>query len=236
LRRGMLTAYHAVMADRVGLNTDALKIVFRGTIQGTQSWSTALFMAIQTDSGNLTATNLNTIAGHLSTPSSTLWTSIAGVGWRSTTSFNEISVYYYPTGEPDPTEVSNLSVTAVVGGLTSATLSPRDALVASFLTGLSGRSYRGRSYAPMGGLPLGTDQQAPLVATTGLGNAWKVFIDAVNSANWNDGNVLAQVASVASFTRGITTPITTVRVDSLVDSQRRREDKFTSLHTYSVGI
>lgn len=235
----LLSSYDRVYATGElmpgGLPTDAIKCVIRGHLQSTQTWSTGIWLSVTRDSGPLTAANLNSIAAALepalATFATTMESFLGGEG-----QIDALSLYYYLEGELDATLVSDLAVGPFVGTVGGAIHSTRDALVTSFLTGFSGASMRGRSYFPLQACTLGSDQQVSAGNTGTISGAYATLLSTWNGLNLNADNLIEQVASVASHTKNLITPIVTCRTDSLVDTQRRREDKLSSLHTEAHAV
>lgn len=218
-----------------GLPTDAIKVVIRGHLQSSQTWSTGIWLSVTRDSGPLTAPNLNSIVanleGGLATFAATMEPFLGAAG-----TIDGLSAYYYQLGEVEAELVSDAAVGPYVGSAGGNVHSTRDALVTSFLTGFSGASMRGRSYFPLQACTLGSDQQVSASNTATISGAYATLLTTWNGLNLNPDNLIEQVASVASHTKNLITPITTCRTDSLVDTQRRREDKLTSLHTESHAV
>lgn len=167
---------------------------------GLQTWATRAAGVL--DAGE---TPYNDLAGLLST--------VGGA--------DRVDIYGYgPTGPAIAT--ANASCAFSGGGTLRA---PFDTAVAfSLNTDRAGRSYRGRIFWPGLGV---------LVGTNGRWNA--TFDHAVDMANLlqalgnTDGTVTAQL-QVYSPTRNEVTPVTSVRVGNVTDSQRRRRESLTETY------
>jgi hypothetical protein len=114
-------------------------------------------------------------------------------------------------------------------GTGSSNSFPQVALVASLRTASFGRSYRGRIYLPIDGVLPGADGQVTSATCTAAANAVAAFLTATSAGG-------PPTASVGSFTKSLMTPINSVIVDSVADTQRRRRDQFVSLHTAQHAV
>jgi len=115
------------------------------------------------------------------------------------------------------------SPTADTAGTRSGTPLPNNvAAVATFLTANRGRSYRGRMYN------FGMVQSDELTTTafttsyiTALASAMSNLLGVGNTPGFAPGVISTQAGNVPRTT-GVFTPYNTFRVDSFIDSQRRR--------------
>jgi hypothetical protein len=133
--------------------------------------------------------------------------------------FTTVSLYYYNGGSTAALQAQNSGINTP-GTSAAAQLPDQCALVVSLLTGIPGRTKRGRLYLPpmSAGLMNGNGQLSSATCTT-VAAAMAAFFNGIRtSANG------AQPV-VASATAGTKTPLTSVRVDSIVDTQRRRRNK-----------
>lgn len=146
--------------------------------------------------------------------------------------FDKVSVYYYPAGATKATYGADAAFSG--GGLVgsgTARNALQCSLVATLETGHRGASYRGRIYLPFTGKAFGTNHQAAsadvdavnaALAGTSPGN--DNLLDSFRRACINHNDTSATNV-VWSRHLGIASPITSVRVDSRVDIQRRRANK-----------
>lgn len=119
----------------------------------------------------------------------------------------------------DPT--FELSVNAA-GGDATEVMPYQLAIVASWKTGFSGRSFRGRTY--LGGI---TQQYNDGGAVTAAGVAalqitMQTLIDQVEAVATQQLVVVSKYSGGAPRAAGVTTPITSVTIDNVWDTQRRR--------------
>lgn len=213
--------------------SDVVVVRVTGSIGSTQTWSTGIAVE-QPVNAAPTPAQLNTYCASLN---SALGTAIGLIqGFISTdTVALAIKALYTPAGGSAVTEQGSTAVSHAGTGTVGT--SARDCLVASLETGISGRSFRGRSYLPLtaaAGYSGVTHQVASSVAAAYSG-AWAGFLTAINSAAmaWASGSAKAVIASK---TRSLLTPITVVLVNSLPDTQRRREDKLAPLFAATTNV
>jgi hypothetical protein len=119
--------------------------------------------------------------------------------------------------------------TAAVGTGTSVH-PPQVACVFSLITGLTGRSYRGRCYWPATGATLDAGGAFTVVLAT-LATAFDTLIK-VGIAQ-AAGAPPSGVAAVYSVTKDVTTPLTSIRVGNGPDTQRRRKSRTESTGSVS---
>lgn len=134
-------------------------------------------------------------------------------------SFNTLDCYGYPTGGPHAGLHWQVPV-GVSGTASTISLPNQIATVVTTLTGRPGRSYRGRCYLPpvTTAAMIGTNQLSTANATL-LCNAYAGFLQGVHDSSSGAHPV------VSSSRLGAMTPITSVQVDTVFDTQRRRRNK-----------
>jgi hypothetical protein len=111
---------------------------------------------------------------------------------------------------------------AKVGAGAGSPMAANAAMVASWRTALTGRSFRGRTY--IGGLANGVLQDAQNVTATFAGDAAELLItllDVLETAGFKLG-ILSRVANGVARAVAIITEVIGLVVDTKVDSQRRR--------------
>ena len=207
-----------------------LQITVGGRLAGAQRWSMGFGFRLTPDGGLPSAEALTTLANQLFSDFNTTWFSTttsgslrlgAQMGTRS--SFDSVRTYY--TNAPgSPALVVGASTTASVAGTAGGNQPPQIAAVCTLLTGRAGRSYRGRVYVPIN---TGTDTDGTFAASVAQAQAQACanFLSAAATRSLN-GGVL--IPCVTSATRAENTPITAVRVDNVLDTQRRRRDKIVA--------
>lgn len=131
-----------------------------------------------------------------------------------------VTAYYYPEGGP-ATGVGASSASPVAGTSTIQQ-TPQTSVVMSMLTGMAGRSRRGRCYWPaLGGVVLGTTLGISASIAQDLADEWAVLISAIADAG---GGLDPFFPGVYSPTLDLITPVSQVAVGNVLDTQRRRRD------------
>lgn len=199
-----------------------VRLVIAGVIESTQSWSVGLnFSTISPpDFANLQAFT------DAAVPLVHSWYTGGANNISAITSTDQflqvVRGYLYPAGASTASIVSESSLVSPPNGAQAPVLSTREALCATLLTGLPGRSAKGRMYLPSAGGPLSNHQRASAdVASVSAATA--DLISALNTAAALSNVGVACVAGNMGLL-----PITAVSVDSLQDTQRRREDKLAA--------
>jgi len=132
------------------------------------------------------------------------------VGAKFTDLSSETGVVYEPTlGSPLP------------GGILTPGLPTNVTVAVSWKTALRGRSYRGRTYHCGLAEESTLDSQLNVANIATITAAYEALLTHISAG----GSVLSVVSRVNNKTlraEGIATPVTSVRVDSNLDSQRRR--------------
>jgi hypothetical protein len=141
--------------------------------------------------------------------------------------YDEVRSYTY-TGSSTATWVGRADMS--ISGSSASRGPLQQCVVATLLTGLSGRRNRGRMYWPASGLATQTGYQVSASVVTALSQQ---LADIFNEIN---GNEAAGVVSVVSQTGSTSHPVTSVRVDSKPDIQRRRANKEQALTVVSSPV
>ena len=205
------------------------RIVIGGTLGGSQGWSIGI--TVQQDEAptpnQAQAYAAQAYADFLSAAWNTSATGAAPIKNLVSTSGNVTGarVYFYPTGSTTAS-VSGVSTASPQGGVGTATNPPQTALVVSLLSGFPGRHNRGRIYLPL--LTSGVDSNLRW-----SGNVQPV---AVSIANWlslvrTRALTDTPTAPIVGGATATNVAISTVRVDNVLDTQRRRRDKISATAT-----
>lgn len=203
---------------------DVVKATFGGIIVGSQTWSVGINLQMAT-AVTPSQSALNDLATQLFTDfNSQVWsTTVTGakaVKGNAVGSLSQVRTYYYPGGAGRATAAGTSSNAAVASTVTTGY--PQIAVVATLQTYVPGARARGRMYLPgqAANVQAGTSQ---LSATEAQAYATSIanFLSLVRTRTLQ-GSLLTPI--VKSFT-GQQTAITQVRVDTVVDTQRRRRDK-----------
>lgn len=210
------------------LGTAAFKVVIRGSIGSVQAWSTGFWFKGTVDIGTL---DVAQIAGAIQ-PLVEAWATAIHGYWTPTTQYEGLDVYYYPATGTVATEVGHASPSSPVVGVSSTAAMPTYVSAVHSLKTLNvGRSYRGRAYVPTTNMPLAASGQMDNSTCVALATAFRDILSGVNALDLTASGVTGPTCVVASFTKGLTTPVNRVTVDSLMDVQHRREDSFGPAHT-----
>jgi len=121
------------------------------------------------------------------------------------------------------------------GGATPK-LTPQASIVASLYTDLVGRRYRGRIYWPADGITLTNDWKVPDTSPAiqdNYLNSTVAMIDTLNTLMSGFSPASAGVCIIAS-SYGVNTPVTSVKVGNVVDTQRRRRAQL--VEEYMTGV
>lgn len=152
-------------------------------------------------------------------------TDVGGGGAQKTIHAAAISLVEVTLQRVEPFEPivsSDATSLPIVGTAAGASTSPQDALLVSLRTGLVGRSYRGRAYLP----------PPSIAATSGPGHVddaeadltkgqFEGLISDLNGHGFTVG-IFSTVHDGAPRPSPVITPVTTVLVDQIIRSQRRR--------------
>lgn len=211
-----------------------LRLSVVGTLQGNQTWSFSIATnaPASTTAGDVAAYAVQAYTDFLSAA----WnTSATGTVALKTLVLSADSVTgvraYWHANDAGPASITGASTAAAVAGTGISPSPPQCALVASLLTGFSGRSNRGRIYLPYTGggvAATGRASKDPGQVATTVAN----WLSLVRTRSLGATATLPIVHGV----NGNGFPITAVRVDNVVDTQRRRRDKITATATGNAGL
>lgn len=202
------------------------KIVISGSLPHGEIWSTSFGLV---NTGVTSQASLQTVVNNMKTAAEQAgsFVSIFGPYNASTTTTNLITGYYY-AGGPTATYQAN-TVFSHAGSQATNALPNQCCVVTTLLTGRPGRSYRGRMYLPLTGPGLTAGQLSSSDCTT-IATGMKTFFDAIN------GGAGGYSVAVISSRQSAMTSVVAVRVDSIVDTQRRRTQSSTPLAAVTVNL
>lgn len=209
--------------------TGIVKLITQGTIASTQDFSFGLCF----DTGGLGAPSFSDLQTWLSAvgPATTAFaTAINGMSSTAVT-YSTLRAEYYAGGNT-ASLIANFGLGGPVTGVNAPTNSSRAALVASLITNRPGRSYRGRIYVPCLVPSLTASTRVPNTTQNGLRNALRTYCKAVEATPLTTSTGPQNPALVvASKLLGSAQPVTGIRTDDLLDTQRRRENDFQPVYT-----
>lgn len=204
------------------------RYTFYGSLPGGEIFNTSHWMDAVYDSDGAAADGLTAVAGYWNTDMSAAVKAIMTSG----AAYLGCTLYEYVEGGSAPaTRVTEFAYATPIVGTASGNGINQVSLVATLLTGFSGRRNRGRMFLPAQGLPC-TNGLANLNATIdNVANALATYFDDINgSVNVQGQAVVVSVAGTA------TRPITVVRTDNKPDIQRRRADQLAPTHTHEAAV
>lgn len=134
----------------------------------------------------------------------------------SSSAYSGCRVYSYMEHNTKATYIADAPIN-VPGSSGSTSLLPDQlAVVVGLRTDMAGRRHMGRVYLPITAWGLSSQAQLSTADCTGLAGWFAQFIRALN------GNIGSQRVGVLSQAGATFTPVTSVKVDSKLDTQRRR--------------
>jgi len=215
-----------------GVPEDQIKFNIIGDIAAAQSWSFGVWCGVAT-TGTPTSADLLAYLQGFETAFAALWTSLKPYN-AATCRRTGSSAYFYPAGATHSTLVAHNTITAVPGTGT-ASAGPRNALVCTLTTATSGRSARGRFYVPVTSAAMGADLQMPSANVDTFTVACQTWLNALRTGGSGSvwGNAPPRVRSEKT---GASLIVTGLTVNSLYDTQRRREDKLKPTYTKVLTI
>lgn len=134
-------------------------------------------------------------------------------------SIDRVTLYYY-TGVGSPASMVGASSAAAVPGLLTVNLPNQCSRVHSLLTGVPGRRTRGRFYWPnvtSTANSSGRDSSVSISTATNIGIELAALALLTPQAGVKRPAVVSQAG-------GLVTPVTSVSVGNVIDTQRRRRD------------
>lgn len=211
-------------------SVDTVRITMGGKVGTTDTWSTT--QAFQVHGGVPSAADMNGIAN----AAALLWAAdlwdLATFGYKTyvppTTDWSLCKTYYYPAGLAVATESGSKAITPDPG-TNVGFCPPQIALVVSLHTGFAGRRNRGRAYLPTP-CNLTTNGHTSSAVTSHTATNFAKYLTDVNAMTVGS---LSFNACIGTFNAPI---LTSVSVDDVVDTQRRRRDKQVATVTSTATI
>lgn len=211
-----------------------VRITLGGRLIGAQRWSTGHTVLLGS-SAPLTS-QLNQLAeGCFSLFKSNVFVGsgsgkLAGVNVSALT-LDNARAYFYPGDSTTASMIGVSSGAAVSGSASSNGTAPQLCLVATLEDGLAGRRHKGRMYLPLtaqitSAASLQIDQPA---AAAFAASTAAYFTALINTSPVPGLTITPVVSSLTSAA-----PLTSVSVDTVIDTQRRRRDKIVGLRARST--
>ena len=193
----------------------SLRLVSSGQLPGGEVWNTGLWVSPAAD-----ITDFDSLVLAMAVPQSafnTMWNTLKS-RWSAGVKVSTLFGYYYGGGEfGDSAEFSAALPLDSNEGTGTPVMPNQCAVVASLRTGRSGQSYRGRMYLPLLKSGLGLNGEMDTFEPQAVSDAVATCISAIGAG---PGPV-----AVVSVTQSSAVPVTSVEVDSIIDTQRRRRNK-----------
>lgn len=209
----------------MGKPQGTIEVFAYGYIFGTQGWSTGLSIAPTLSTGSWSLNLFTQYMAAIRVYYDTWWTACKAFN-AGVLDYRGLRGFYYADGS-GRVSLSAGSATGPISGSGVSNLHPSyTSLVCSLRTEVPGRAGRGRGYLPYtsGTLVSGT-LQAPLGDCNAIGNAYLALINSLNAYTSAPQLVTSQRVVVASMVRNEKNPVTSILVNSVPDTQHRREDK-----------
>ena len=213
----------------INLAIDYNVISWQGTMSGGEVWSTSC--AYQTNFGTGPVKAYEDLAAWAQAAADVALTGLPNLadGLSGNWSLRSIRAAYIDF-DGITNQVAEYQLPTPYSGSGASNMPYQCAVVLSLLTGRPGRSYRGRMYWPAAGYALATSNaQLDSTTTAGIASDASNLITDVGAAAGTD---FAMLPSVYSARLGTTTYVTSVRVGSVIDTQRRRRNSLQE--TYSI--
>lgn len=206
-----------------------LRFTISGTLaSGTEEWSTTCHFQDPNQIAPSEPQDLQGWADNCATDIGLLVTSQLKNGLSITGAIRRIDTYEYEDiGEP--ASLQGGAVLNYAGSATAVNPLPTS-MVGSLRTGLPGRRYRGRMYWPAVGLQLTVGGRFSTSDATGAPPDFAEMLEGI-STRWPATG--APVPVVVSKVGGVVTPVTSIQVGDVPDTQRRRRDAL--VETYSTS-
>lgn len=141
---------------------------------------------------------------------------------------NEVRAYFYPTND-GPAQFVGIAPCDYIGSGTANHPLPT-AMVFSTMTAIAGRSFRGRMYWPCLSNTINSSGRLASSTTTTIASDVVAMLEGLADAPAIATDLRP---AVVSKTRDLVTPVTSIRVGDVPDTQRRRRDALVEAYTTS---
>lgn len=205
-----------------------VKIIMSGGLPGGESWSTSFALNpgnVAMDNTELT--NTLTAVDQAMGAGGGFYAELAAINPSSVT-LTKLTGYQYQGGIKAATQAEITSV-GLPNHTNALTLPNQISAVLSLRTGRPGRAYRGRMYVPVLACQMTANGTANTTLLNLVADGLATSFGTINASG--QGKVV-----IGSQTSGQWVQVTSVQVDNVLDTQRRRRDKLTgTIHTASVA-
>lgn len=207
------------------------RLVIAGTLgtAGVERWSCGLTYGVAGNDLVTTPEDLNEWCANVATYLASLGTTHTLRAWLSASAnISKVSAYYY-SGTGPAVAVGEKEVTPALTGSGAISMPFQCSRVITLNTALAGRRYRGRVYWPY---LFGT------VSAAGKTSSSQNSIDEVKASLVAIGAAAPTVSgldlAVRSEAANAVTPVTSISVGDVIDTQRRRRDALVETRLVSV--
>lgn len=205
---------------------NAAHIVYSGVMPGGEEFAFGYWVSYS--GGGVSASEFQGVFGDLIDAQATALSGIANTCFSNDTRLTGADGYLYTGGSTKAAYQAHEDLN--IAGTGAPSLPNQCAAVVTLLTGLPGRSQRGRMYLP-------------LTATTGdtsrsfqMSNTRTQGVSQQAGALLNAGLVHGMTPAVVSPTKSAMVLIRTVRADSKIDTQRRRAEQVSAVSSITTVI
>lgn len=205
------------------------RVVLSGTLaSGAEEFSVGMNFAPDLGAGISSPAELNSWAIAIANDLGTATADSIDRGLSLTGSVTQVSTYWYPDVGAPATAVGTAS--ALYSGSVAAIHPLQTSVVVSLRTAFAGRRYRGRFYWPALGWTVGATGKFTGTPVSAAADDFAEMLEFIAGA---DGTSVELRPVVVSKAGGFVTPVTSVSVGDVPDTQRRRRDGLTEIYVNS---
>lgn len=211
----------------VALDVPTIKASIVGQFGGGEIWNTGFWLRVN-EFATPPAEQMNDLAEDIFNLWGGIWLasldSLAGTGTKPL----GCRTHYYPQGSLVSTQTGE-SLAELAGGTQTQVHPYQVGVVCSLRTPVATRRTRGRMYLPLNAVPTSAASGQYSADVGVVADAMQAFFNEVNNLLLGGTDPLSLV--VASHASGSTEAVTSIRVDSVPDVQRRRVNALVPLLT-----
>ena len=209
------------------------RLTIFGSISTTQSWS--INFGFEPGGADPSSSDLSTWLPTLDTPISTWWNTANGPKAcnSSDTLVTGVRAEFYDAGASVPIASASHSFGTALAGFNSQYSPTQTSMCHTLLSAYSGQHYRGRVYVPTTALTLGSNHQPSSTFVDALSVSMANLIHAINISTLAASAPLVCIRGTGALSPST---VTSVRVDSEPDVQRRRADKVLASYTKTTSV
>jgi hypothetical protein len=200
-----------------------VKLVLSGTIDGVQDWSVGLACQTEPDA---TAEQLAAWLATVSPLVTTYWAAAGSIRAYQKAGFvlGKLTAFAYNEINTPSVASAELALTTPLVGTSPSEYPTQASIVHSLKTGFTGRHNSGRTYWPCTAAPGTTANRLLASQCLGLATSWAAFIRGLSTLIVNGTTTTAVIVPASGATESRF--VSEVQVGDIVDTQRRRRDKY----------